>query len=618
MCGIIGLLLADPDEFVNQLLFDGLTVLQHRGQDAAGIVTAEHSRKLHLRKDNGLVKDVFQQHHMVELRGNAGIAHCRYPTAGTSSCAEAQPLYTNYPFGICVAHNGNITNTEELTEHLRETVGRHCNTESDSELLLNLFAELLTQETFARNHTNHGGLANGTNGKVAVKKTSSIEPAEMKEAIFSAMAKLMSLCHGGYAGLFLINGFGLVGFRDPYGIRPLVFGCRKSTSLRAGSMVDVVDSDGIPSTPAFMESVHSTLDYSISSESVAIDTLGFQLVRDVRAGEAIFIDMEGNCHNRVVHSSPKLSPCIFEYVYFARPDSIMDGVSVYESRLRMGEKLAKKLLKNYPNHDIDVVIPIPDTSRTSALQAAYTLNVPFREGFIKNRYIARTFIMPGQATRKKSVRLKLNTIKSEFAGKNVLLVDDSIVRGTTAHEIVQMARDAGARKVYFSSAAPPIRYPNIYGIDIPTRQELVAYERNETEIAARIGCDWVLYQDLHDLEDSIREAAEYGPRSKIQRFEQFDTSCFNGFYVTGEKIDDDYFQRLHVLRNDKAKRKREGESNGANDNSNGSSETNKLPKKNQIVHKQNDGGCESLSNDDTTKGTDSALCEPITNGTTLM
>lgn len=352
-----------------------------------------------------------------------------------------------------------------------------------------------------------------------------------------------------------------------------------------------------------------------------------EFARDVRAGEAIFIDMEGNCHNRVVHQSPKLSPCIFEYVYFARPDSIMDGVSVYESRLRMGEKLAKKLLKTYQNHDIDVVIPIPDTSRTSAMQVAHVLNVPFREGFIKNRYIARTFIMPGQATRKKSVRLKLNTIKSEFAGKNVLLVDDSIVRGTTAHEIVLMARDAGARKVYFSSAAPAIRYPNIYGIDIPTRQELVAYERNDVEIAAKIGCDWVLYQDLHDLEDCIREASgsslnsENDSRSNFQRLEQFDTSCFSGIYVTGEKIDDDYFHRLHALRNDKAKRERECESNGAKDNGvgNGSHELNRVQKKQhfvpEITYRPNAGGCESLSNNDTTQENDSALCEPIANST---
>lgn len=626
MCGIIGLLLADPDQFVNQLLFDGLTVLQHRGQDAAGIVTAEQSLRLHLRKDNGLVKDVFQQHHMLELRGNAGIGHCRYPTAGTSSCAEAQPLYTNYPFGICVAHNGNITNTEQLTKQLRETVGRHCNTLSDSELLLNLFAEYLTQETLAK------------------KNAVSFQNDEMKEAIFSAMEKLMSSCHGGYAGLYLINGFGLVGFRDPHGIRPLVFGCRKSNSLKMNEefLVDVVDTDGIPSTPASMASVHSTLDYVISSESVAIDTLGFQLVRDVRAGEAIFIDMDGNCHSRVVYNNGPitLSPCIFEYVYFARPDSIMDGVSVYESRLKMGEKLAEKLLKQYPNHDIDVVIPIPDTSRTSALQMAYKLGRPFREGFIKNRYIARTFIMPGQATRKKSVRLKLNTIKSEFLGKNVLLVDDSIVRGTTAKEIVQMARDSGARKVYFSSAAPPVRYPNIYGIDIPTQHELIAFERNEHEIAKAIGSDWVLYQDLNDLEECIREVSRKTLNSTSAThnqnlLEKFDTSCFSGIYVTGQQIGDNYFERLHNLRNDAAKNKRDrgGDDLGdepnqkcqrptesPNDNT-GLASPSKKYQKQEPAHLRSSGtsisnsfgvGCEILLNE-TIHTADGNVCEPILN-----
>jgi amidophosphoribosyltransferase len=341
------------------------------------------------------------------------------------------------------------------------------------------------------------------------------------------------------------------------------------------------------------------------------------------SGMSELVKLSSSIWKAIVIAAPKLSPCIFEYVYFARPDSIMDGVSVYESRLRMGEKLARKLLKCYPDHDIDVVIPIPDTSRTSALQAAYVLDVPFREGFIKNRYIARTFIMPGQATRKKSVRLKLNTIKSEFAGKNVLLVDDSIVRGTTAHEIVQMARDAGARKVYFSTAAPPIRYPNIYGIDIPTRHELVAYERNEKEIAAKIGCDWVLYQDLNDLEDCIKEAAskkenvsgssgENGSRSKFQCLEQFDTSCFSGVYVTGEKIDDDYFHRLHALRNDNAKRTREGDDTG-----NGNSEHNKSHKKTcmapDMKYRQHDGGCESLSNNDASLLVDATICEPIAN-----
>jgi len=563
------------------------------------MVTAETLR-LHLRKDNGLVRDVFQQHHMVELRGNVGIAHCRYPTAGTSSCAEAQPLYTNYPYGICVAHNGNLTNTDELSEHLRGSVNRHINTDSDSELLLNLFAESLTKET-----------------QPTAKKDT-----EMKEAVFSAMASVMSKCKGGYAGLFLINGFGLVGFRDPHGIRPLVFGCRKRENAK-----DVFDEQGIPATPGEMESVDYSLDYVIASESVAIDTLGFQLVRyvclykinhghyrdfvrtiltfpflvsisDVRAGEVIFIDMKGNCHSKYVHSEPKLSPCIFEYVYFARPDSIMDGVSVYQSRLNMGSKLAENILRRYPDHDIDVVIPIPDTSRTAALQAAYRLDRPFREGFIKNRYIARTFIMPGQATRRKSVRLKLNTIKTEFMGKNVLLVDDSIVRGTTANEIVQMARDAGARKVYFCSAAPPIRYPNIYGIDIPTREELIAYQRDEEEIARQIGCDWVLYQDLDDLQDSVKEAM-----SKERRIEIFDTSCFSGTYVTGEKIGDSYFERLYKLRNDDAKEKRKradgGETNGGSPS--------KKPQ-------QSNDGCESMLNDRReTLSADSGSCEPISN-----
>ena len=331
---------------------------------------------------------------------------------------------------------------------------RHINTDSDSELLLNIFAD-----------------------GMATKR------AKMVDTIFGAMEQVMSKCKGGYAGLYLINGVGLVGFRDPHGIRPIVFGTRERE-------------DG-------------SLDYAMASESVAIDTLGFKLDRDIAAGEAIFIDLKGNCHARQCHTIPgvSLSPCIFEYVYFARPDSIMDGVSVYESRLLMGEKLAQKIMKNHPDHDIDVVIPIPDTSRTSALQAAYILGRPFREGFIKNRYIARTFIMPGQETRKKSVRLKLNTIKSEFAGRNVLLVDDSIVRGTTAREIVEMARDAGAKNVYFASAAPAIRYPNIYGIDIPTRNELVAYERDEKDIAAHIGCDWIEYQDCKDLEDAVRQSA---------------------------------------------------------------------------------------------------------------
>lgn len=467
MCGIIGLLLADENAHVNQSIFDGLTVLQHRGQDAAGIVTSERGR-LHLRKDNGLVKDVFQTHHMIDLRGNVGLGHVRYPTAGSSSCAEAQPLYTNFPHGICVAHNGNLTNAAELTDVCRNELKRHVNTDSDSEVLLNIFADSLLKES-AKNK--NGG-------------------DDMVDNIFAAIETVMTSCKGGYAGMYLINGIALVGFRDPNGIRPIVFGTRASNTIAV---------DGKEAT-----------DYVFASESVAIDTLGFNLNRDLEPSEAIVITMDGKVHTRRCFPSNQNvhAPCIFEYVYFARPDSIMDGISVYESRLKMGEKLAYQIMDRYPEHDIDVVIPIPDTSRTSALQAAYILGRPYREGFIKNRYIARTFIMPGQETRKKSVRLKLNTIKSEFAGRNVLLVDDSVVRGTTATEIIQMARDAGANKVYLTSAAPPIRYPNIYGIDIPTRTELVAYERNDEQIAKILGCDWIIYQNLQDLEDSVREAGE--------------------------------------------------------------------------------------------------------------
>ena len=480
MCGILGILLADEDAHVNQMLFDGLTVLQHRGQDAAGIVTSERGR-LHLRKDNGLVKDVFHTHHMIDLRGNFGLGHVRYPTAGSSSCAEAQPLYTNYPHGICVAHNGNLTNAEELANHCRKDLTRHINTDSDSEVLLNIFGDSLI------------------NGEVNKNGSSD----NMVETIFSAVENVMKSCKGGYAGMYLINGIALVGFRDPHGIRPIVMGTRKSKTK-----------DGLT-------------DYVFASESVAIDTLGFELVRDLEPSEAIVITMDGKVHTRKCLPREQINhaPCIFEYVYFARPDSIMDGISVYESRLKMGEKLAYQIMERYPEHDIDVVIPIPDTSRTSAVQAAYVLGRPYREGFIKNRYIARTFIMPGQETRKKSVRLKLNTIKSEFAGRNVLLVDDSVVRGTTATEIIQMAREAGANKVYLTSAAPPIRYPNIYGIDIPTRKELVAYERNEDEIAEKLGCDWIIYQRLNDLEESVRECGESPDQSKLKLLSFFCLSC---------------------------------------------------------------------------------------------
>jgi len=546
MCGILGILLADENTFANQLLFDGLTVLQHRGQDSAGIVTTEKGR-LNLRKDNGLVKDVFQLHHMAELRGNIGLGHVRYPTAGSSSCAEAQPLYTNYPYGICIAHNGNLTNTAELSVEVREKFQRHINTDSDTELLLNIFAEAMASKL----------ISSTTNGE-----------NQMVEKIFRSIEQVMANCKGGYAGLYLINGIGLVGFRDPHGIRPIVFGSRDTQ----GKSKDLV-----PTTPAKMNAVSGALDYAMASESVAIDTLGFKLVRDIKAGEAIFIDYQGNCHSRQCHSNVSPAPCIFEYVYFARPDSIMDGVSVYESRLMMGEKLAQKIMKKHPDHDIDVVIPIPDTSRTSALQAAYILGRPFREGFIKNRYIARTFIMPGQATRKKSVRLKLNTIKSEFSGRNVLLVDDSVVRGTTAREIINMAREAGARNVYFASAAPPIRFPNIYGIDIPTREELVAYNREEKEIAEHIGCNWIEYQDCEDLEAAIRLSS-----SPDLPLKDFDTSCFTGKYVTGEKIGDQYFQNLHMMRNDSAQELRRSKKDNMEA---------------ITVSTTSDQGCESVHND---------------------
>jgi len=534
MCGILGLLLADEDDHVNQMLFDGLTVLQHRGQDAAGIVTSERGR-LHLRKSNGLVKDVFHTHHMIDLRGNVGLGHCRYPTAGSSSCAEAQPLYTNFPHGICVAHNGNLTNAEELAEHCRKNLARHVNTDSDSEVLLNIFADSLIK-----------------------KEKKEGEDCDMVETIFSAVETVMKLCKGGYAGIYLINGVALVGFRDPHGIRPIVMGQRKSKKASSGK---------------------DLMDYAFASESVATDTLGFELVRDLEPGEAIIVTFDGKVHSRRCIPEEQIlhSPCIFEYVYFARPDSIMDGISVYESRLKMGEKLAYQIIEQYPEHDIDVVIPIPDTSRTSAVQAAYILGRPYREGFIKNRYIARTFIMPGQENRRKSVRLKLNTIKSEFAGRNVLLVDDSIVRGTTATEIIQMARDAGANKVYLTSAAPPIRYPNIYGIDIPTREELVAYDRKEDEIASKLGCDWVLYQKLNDLEASVRECGDRPEQA-------YESSCFSGKYVTGERINDPYFTKLHALRNDTAKMTKQ--------ESNGDAQTG-LPPGSQ-------DGCENLSNMRTT------------------
>ena len=486
MCGIIGMVGKDE---VNQSLYDGLTVLQHRGQDAAGILTCDNGR-VYLRKDNGLVRDVFHTRHMRDLRGASGIGHVRYPTAGCASSAEAQPFYVNSPFGISLAHNGNLTNVEELKRDLFRDDRRHINTESDSEVLLNVFAHELQAQ-----------------GKLRLTE----------DDIFKAVAGVHRRCRGAYAAVALIIGYGIVAFRDPHGIRPVVFGERQT----AGGV-----------------------EYMVASESVALDVLGFQLIRDVAPGEAVFISLDGALYTRQCAELPSYAPCIFEYVYLARPDSIIDGVSVYKARLRMGEKLAEKILQQWNDHDIDVVIPIPDTSRTAALQLANVLGLKYREGFIKNRYIGRTFIMPGQTQRKKSVRQKLNAIDLEFKGKNVLLVDDSIVRGTTSQQIIQMARDAGAHKVYFASAAPPVRYPNVYGIDMPAAGELVAHNKTEQQICREIGADRLIYQDLADLIESARQG-----NRKLERFED---SVFTGEYVTGD-VRPEYLAVLESLRNDGAK-----------------------------------------------------------------
>ena len=490
MCGIVGIVGKSP---VNQLLYDGLTVLQHRGQDAAGIVTC-HEGRLYLRKTNGLVRDVFHTHDMMQLIGNMGIGHVRYPTAGCSSSAEAQPFYVNSPYGISLAHNGNLTNAEQLKQELFRDDLRHINTDSDSEVLLNVFAHELQRL-----------------GKLQVSA----------EDIFHAVKQVHQCCSGAYAVVAMITGVGIIGFRDPHGIRPIVFGKRD--------------------TPLGPE-------YVIASESVAIDVLGFQLMRDIQPGEAVFISCDGILQTRQCAEQPSYAPCIFEYVYLARPDSIIDGISVHKARMRMGETLAHKIQREWPEHDIDVVIPIPDTSRTVALQLATELGLKYREGFIKNRYIPRTFIMPGQSMRKKSVRQKLNAIDLEFRRRNVLLVDDSIVRGTTCRQIIQMAREAGAKKVYFASAAPPVRYPNVYGIDMPLGSELIAYERTEAEVAELIGADRLIYQDIEDLIEAARRG---NPNVK-----EFDTSCFTGHYVTGD-VNRDYLERIARERSDEAKTARE-------------------------------------------------------------
>lgn len=488
MCGVVGIAGKAP---VNQMLFDALTMLQHRGQDAAGMVTC-HNGRLFLRKDNGMVRDVFHTRHMRALIGNYGIGHVRYPTAGSSSSAEAQPFYVNSPYGITLAHNGNLTNAVDIHDDLFKTDLRHMNTDSDSEVLLNVFAHEL-------------------------QKSGTLNPTA--EDVFHAVTRVHERCKGAYGVVAMITGHGLVGFRDPNGIRPLIFGSRET---------------------------EKGLEYIIASESVAITALGFKIERDLEPGEAIFINDEGELFTQQCAAEPKYRPCIFEYVYFARPDAIIDGISVYKARLKMGEKLAQKILKEWgKDHDIDVVIPIPDTSRTSALELANTLGIKFREGFMKNRYIGRTFIMPGQQQRKKSVRQKLNPVELEFKGKNVLLVDDSIVRGTTCNEIIQMARDSGARKVFFASAAPMVKYPNVYGIDMPAKAELIASQRSVDEIQEIIGADRLIFQDLEDLKNAVRT-------SKVPNLTEFDCSVFDGIYVTGG-IDQAYLHNLECKRNDSAK-----------------------------------------------------------------
>ncbi|MFK8053106.1 MAG: amidophosphoribosyltransferase [Woeseiaceae bacterium] len=483
MCGIVGIAGTGP---VNQAIYDALTVMQHRGQDAAGIVTTDDTN-VFWRKKNGLVRDVFQQRHMLRLVGNSGLGHVRYPTAGCASSDEAQPFYVNSPYGILLAHNGNLTNATDLSRLLSEQDRRHLNTGSDSEVLLNVFAHELQAASGSGMHAS---------------------------AVFKAVETLHRRCVGGYAVVAMIVGHGLLGFRDPWGIRPLVLGSRATA-------------DGV--------------EYMLASESVALDALDFKLERDVAPGEAVFVDSEGRLHAQQCVPRLEYSPCIFEYVYFARPDSIVDNISVYKARLRMGDQLAAKIRRLRPEHDIDVVIPIPDTSRTAAVQVAHGLGVKYREGFIKNRYIGRTFIMPGQEQREKSVRRKLNAIDLEFRGKNVLLVDDSIVRGTTSQQIIRMAREAGARRVYFASAAPPVRYPNVYGIDMPAANELVAHNRTEAEVEAEIGADWLVYQDLEGLIESVKHN-----HSVIT---QFDTSCFSGEYVTGD-VTADYLAGVQAQRAD--------------------------------------------------------------------
>ncbi|EED33117.1 amidophosphoribosyltransferase [gamma proteobacterium NOR5-3] len=485
MCGLTGIV---GKTNVAPEIYDALTVLQHRGQDAAGIMTCSDDR-FHQRKSVGLVRDVFRQHHMQRLQGNIGIGHVRYPTAGSPGAANAQPFYVNSPYGIALAHNGNLTNSRVLRQELFESEMRHLNTDSDSEVLLNVFAYEL--QALGKLHP---------------------EPDDL----FAAVSAVHRRCRGGYAAVAMIVNYGVIAFRDPYGIRPLVVGYRGEGSER---------------------------EYMVASESVALDVLGFRLLGDVAPGEAVYIDAQRQLHMRQCATAPLLRPCIFEHVYFARPDSLIDEISVYKTRARQGEALARKILRERPDHDIDVVIPIPDSSRTAGLALAQSLGIKYREAFVKNRYIGRTFIMPGQKQRQKSVRQKLNPIRLEFDGKNVMIVDDSIVRGTTSREIIQMARDAGAARVYLASAAPPVRYPNVYGIDMPSPKELIAHDRTVEEIGEMIGADWLVYQDLEELISCSKEGNPL--------IEAFDCSVFDGNYVTGD-VDEDYLAALDAERNDEA------------------------------------------------------------------
>ena len=489
MCGIVGIVGLTE---VNQRIYDSLTVLQHRGQDAAGIVT-HHGYSLHLHKSNGLVKDVFKTRHMLGLEGTSGLGHVRYPTAGSSSSSEAQPMYVNSPYGIALVHNGNLTNKDSLKKELFTSDKRHINTNSDSEVLLNILAHEIQS---------------------CPKKQLDADD------IFEAVSTVHKRCRGAYAAIALINGHGMICFRDKFGIRPAVFG-KKETEKGT--------------------------EYMFASESVGLDSLGFEMIRDVLPGEAIYVEFNGTVHSRKCAEDTMYCPCIFEHVYLARPDSFLDNISVYRTRMRMGEKLADRITAEWEEHDIDVVIPIPDTSTTAAIELANKLDIKFRQGFVKNRYIGRTFIMPGQNQRRKSVKQKLNAINLEFKGKNVLLVDDSIVRGTTSEQIIAMAREAGAKKVYFASAAPPVRFPNVYGIDMASADELIAHGRDIEQICEFIGADKLIYQNLEDL---IATAQEGNP--DITRFE---TSVFDGEYITAD-IDQEYLSNLQARRNDSVKKQK--------------------------------------------------------------